>query len=160
MELITQHNLWKRNPNSLVLKACGRKKKKKGILCSPQNRPAGCEAPQSVTDTGFSVMDALGPGLSLGLSFSAVPQVLFIRWVTETRGRRSVRDALKPLSLSLSYWHSGTDEPTVLQWSRLMECHGNGRHLARVHPASSPFLSIALCLSSRADAGTYFPQTD
>lgn len=66
-----------------------------------------------------------------------------------------------------SHWHSVTDEPAELQWSRLMEHHGNSRHLARVHPTSSLTLSLSLSsvillslLLLPPDAGTYFPQTD
>lgn len=46
------------------------------------------------------------------------------------------------LALRLSsHWHSVTDEP---QWSCLMELHGNGPHLARVHPTSFSF-STSFC---------------
>lgn len=65
-----------------------------------------------------------------------------------------------------SLWHSVADESVEPQWSRLMERHGNDRHLARVHPTSSLSLSFhhhpsfSLPLPPPLDAGTYFPQTD
>lgn len=70
--------------------------------------------------------------------------------------------ALEPLSVSPQRKCPpiGIQSLMSLLWSRLMERHGNGRHLARVHPTSSLFLLHHPPSPPSPDAGTHFPQTD